>query len=253
MLVDEVKQLLRELAHDTGARNVTVVHEPVLSTDPLVLVEPLGHGAFLRIDLPGEVSGSPDQTTTRGDRHTRHEHAPMPKQRAQEAIDTGVVVRAVRALRACARRWQQTRVPTCSSHHDATPPTDRVHERIRAYLKALENAHGADVVLLTHRSQMVTASRPPDELTRERIPFIVRRVSAEAQRQRNSHAELASDDFYTRTFWFGACLVLFFSAPYAEDFVRHRVRLVARELVPLLSMLDEPPPTGIQVAPLPDE
>ena len=68
----------------------------------------------------------------------------------------------------------------------------------------------------------------------------------------NAHAELGGEDFYALSFWYGGCLVGFFSRPYASDFVRHRTRLVTRELAHLLSLLDEPSHDPVQTSPRPD-
>lgn len=190
----------------------------------------LGAGAFLCADIPDSTGRPP----------------------GNDIQVAAAMTRCVRALRACARRWDRVKVPECTGNRSADMPTDRVRERISGYLQALANTHGADLALVAVERVIVAQSGPADELSRERIPFIVRRVEVEADRRQTSHAEFATGDTFALSFWFDACLVLFFSAPYPVDFVRHRARLVARELVPLLSRLDDPPPSPAQVAPVPD-
>lgn len=229
MLLDEVRQLLRELAADIGAIRTQVVHGRPESFAANVRITALGGGAFLRAEMPATGSHKSDLEVA------------------------ATVTRCVRALRACARRWDSARVPECADNRSPEMPVDRVRERIVGYLQALENGHGADLVLVAVHGEIKASSRPPDELSRERIPFIIRRVAVEAGRRKRSHTDIATADSYARSFWFGACLVAYFSAPYAEDFLRHRVRLVTHELIPLLSMLDTPPPSPALVAPVPTE
>jgi len=59
-------------------------------------------------------------------------------------------------------------------------------------------------------------------------------------------------DFYAVSFWFDACLIVFFSGPYSSDFMRHRARRVTRELANLLPELDDPTLDPVQAAPIPD-
>ena len=244
MLMDEVRQLLRELARDVGAVRTSVVHGQVERSSAHVHITPLGSGAFLRIQMPDPDAPPPAP----GEPVFLHGRPPA----LDDIQRAATITRCVRALRACARRWDRHQVPACSEKSVAEPGGHRVRERIRAFLEALANSHQAEMVAVSIGLDIIAANRPLDELSRERIPFIVRRVDVEAERRQTSHAELAGQDFYARSFWFSACLVLFFNAPYAEDFVRHRARMVCRELVPLLTMLDEPPPSPAQIAPVPD-
>jgi len=43
------------------------------------------------------------------------------------------------------------------------------------------------------------------------------------------------------SFWYDAALVILLAEPYAVDFIRHRARQVARELVNLLPLLEPDP------------
>jgi hypothetical protein len=131
----------------------------------------------------------------------------------------------------------------------------RIVARIEAYLKALVNMQHAVNAVLVLRTDAVATAEPPTELQRERLTFLLKRMSAEERKRRGetSHAELVGDDFYAVSFWYGACLVVYFDAPYALDFVRHRARRVTHELASMLPDLDEPPHLDpVQTSPLPD-
>jgi hypothetical protein len=106
---------------------------------------------------------------------------------------------------------------------------------------------------VVRHSELLSSAEPLDELQRERIPFTVKRVNAEAARRRtHSHAEVAGDDFFAVSFYFDAHLIAFFDGVYALDFVRHRAKLVTRELSHLLALLDEPPVDPAQAMPIPE-
>ena len=236
MLHDEVRELLRELATAVGAARVDIVHAPEMTE--VVDAElgprrvPLGNRSYLEIELA-------------------QAHATAPGSR--EAEHAAAVERTVRALRAAARRWQTERLPEMGlSAGEIAPHDDRVRERITGFLEALAGTQRARVVAVTLQGRVVASSVALDELERERLPLLLRRVAAAAGRQTGrSHAEIADPDVYLASFWFDACLIAFFSGPYAVDFFRHRARLVIRELSLLLPMLDEPPPSPAKIAPLP--
>jgi hypothetical protein len=237
MLHDEIRELLRELAAAVGAERVDIVHAPEM-TEVMVAPEasprrvPLGNRSYLEIELAPGLAAAPESRAA--------EHA-------------ATVERTVRALRAAARRWQAERLPAMGvSAGDVAPQEDRVRARIAGFLEALASTQRARVVAVTVQGRVVAASIPLDELERERLPFLLRRVAVAAGRQTGrSHADIVDPDVYLASFWFDACLVAFFSGPYAVDFFRHRARMVMRELSLLLPMLDEPPPSAANVAPLP--
>jgi hypothetical protein len=107
--------------------------------------------------------------------------------------------------------------------------------------------HATNAVVIRHAT-VVASAHPLDALTDARWPFLSRRALAAAGNNRSSsHAELVDADAFATTFWYGAVLLLFFTAPYGVDFVRHRARMVTRELVELLPLLEPPPaaPAGI--------
>jgi hypothetical protein len=244
MLHDEVRELLRELAAAVGAERVDIVHaadttEPPPASDAPDAPDghprrvPLGNRAFLEIAAAAARDAAPE---------------------SRAAERAAAVERAVRALRAAARRWQAERLPIMAvlASEAAPPHEDRVRGAIAGFLQALANTERARAVAVTVQGRVVAASVALDELERERLPFLLRRVTVAASRQvGRSHAEIADPDVYLASFWFDACLVAFFAGPYSTDFFRHRARMVMRELSLLLPMLDEPPPTAANVAPLP--
>jgi hypothetical protein len=261
VLQDEIRQLLRELVAVTGAERIAIVHDPESGAPgtwiplagsalgppgapgaggPVGWRVPLGKGTYLQLERTAAQGDAPDAARPGG--------LDMDQRMAVE--------RAVRAIRAAVRRWQEERAPALSvtAAEAPPPPRERVRERIRVYLKALAGSHDAANVLVTLHGAVLASSTPVEELQRARIPFTLRRVAVEVSRSPGrSHAELAGDDFYAVSFWFGACLIAFFSRPYGLDFFRHRARMVIRELSQLLPMMDdEPPPGSAQQAPIPE-
>ncbi len=161
--------------------------------------------------------------------------------------------RTARALRACARRWDVPTLPPLVYPDRGVGGRQRALERVEAYLQALSNTHGMLNAIVTHHGQPIASASALTELQRERLPFMLKRVKAEASRRDgSSHAYIAGEDCFAQSFWFDACLIAFFDGPYAVDFVRHRTRLVTRELANLLPMLDDPDRDPAQVAPLPE-
>ena len=239
MLKDELRQLLRELATTTGAVTVAIAHpdQPDDGADGELaggatqsLAVPVGGGAVLRAGF------------------LCAEDPPDPNGRA------AALERTARALRACARRWDVGTLPPVAFPETARSPRALILSRIESYLGALAATLGMENAIVTLRGRLIGSARPLSEIHRAQIPFTVRRVAAEADRRRgsSSHAELGGEDFYALSFWYGGCFVGFFARPYSYDFVRHRTRLVTRELSHLLSLLDEPSHDPVQTAPLPD-
>lgn len=213
-MTDAARELLTELLSELGARRVSIVPAGGVAP-PLgaggVRSLPLGNGARLELEL-GAIGRSSDDVD-----------------RALE--------QTIRALRALARTtgdpWPAVTVTSAGPM--------RVRDRVRAYLTALAEVHGARRALVCVRDEVVVASSEPDELDRARLPLLVRRLEANAQRQGSSHGELVDDDVFALSFWHRAGLVVFFAGPYPIDFVRHRARLVARELAELMPDLDPRP------------
>jgi len=262
VLKDELRQLLRELAQATGAVSVAIAH-PELSELPGLAGGPWRPGRHdAELDISPELRSSATHSMSvpvGGGAVLRAgflcaEEPPDPNGRA------AALERAARALRACARRWDVGTLPPLAFPETSRSPRGLILSRVRSYLTALVGSLGMDNAVVTLRARVLASARPLGEMHRAQIPFTVRRVASEGDRRRgtgsagspSSHGELAGEDFYALGFWYGGCLVGFFSRPYSADFVRHRARLVTRELSHLLSLLDEPTHDPAQTAPRPD-
>lgn len=224
MLESELRGILRELATEVGAERVSIVREEEDGADAKGAI-PLGGGAFLVLE-----SGPPEGAE------------------AEAAVE-----RAARAIRACARRWDADVIPALVAGA-AAPSADRVRERIDVFLRGLVGDQSADNAIVSLRGHVVGAAHEPDELQVDRVPFMLKRLDAEAGRLKgkSSHAEISGDDFYAVSFWYGAALIAFFTKPFSLDFVRHRARRVTHELSLLMGDLDDPPRDPARVAPVPD-
>lgn len=163
--------------------------------------------------------------------------------------------RTVRDLRARMRLLGVTDMPSVLAYGAAPRPRAALVRRVEDLLGALACMHGAEASALSYRAELIAQAGALDEARRDRLPFLRRRVDAEAARHRgqSSHAEVVGDDVYARSFWFDAYLWVFFGQPgWPEDFVRHRTRLVARELAAILPhILDEPPASPAVIKPRP--
>lgn len=214
-----------ELCAEIGAHDARIVRArpSALPADGVVRV-PLGDGAYLDVEVAAEPT----------------------------AAQSAGIERAARALRSIARD-HDTALPALGGEPEL-PMRQRIIGRIQNYLEALSDVQGAANALVTVRGDLVASAHPPEELQRERIDFMLRRVDAEVARQvgDSSHTELTGDDFYAASFWYGACLIVFFDGAFSIDFVRHRARLVTRELSALLPDLDDPPRDPARVAPTPE-
>jgi hypothetical protein len=224
MLGDEVRQILRDLIAELGATSAVITQSVDERTGVPARTMPLGGGDFLRVEL-----GTRSKT---------------------ETIDA-TLERAVRALRAAARRWDEPLPALTVGTEGAAVAADKVKERIAAYLVALTGIGQVDNALLVVKGAVLAAGRPPTELETARSQFILRRVAA-AREPGSSHGELADPDFYAVEFWYGAALVLYLQQPYALDFIRFRCRQVTRELAHLLPMLEPEPPSPAAIRPPPE-
>lgn len=225
MLDDEVRSILRDLLAATGGAAVAIAPANGEHPDERLRVLPLGNGTELRLDL--------------GDRDAPDELAAS-------------IEHAVRALRAAARRWEAS-LPALAVGNGAQGATssERATARIAGFLEALaavQHARNACVVV-DHR--MIAWAATPDALDEARWPLIERRASAAAHPGETSHGEIVDPDVYAVTFWYGAALIVYFAGPYGVDFVRHRARLVTRELSLLLPLLDPDPTAPAQRMPVP--
>ncbi len=238
MLNDDLKAHLQELRDALGVPQVSIVRwdkseYPAPASDAEGRYEPLGNKTFLHIEPLAESGTLPP----RGDRY----HS--------------AVVTAVMAIREAGRRWECERLPalTVDANDQPAPQKNRVQHRIGVFLEALANTQNLSAVAITLDGEVIAESPTLSELERERLPFLLRRIALEAERREgHSHADIADPDVYLANFWFNACLVGFFSGPYAVDFFRHRARLVMREVAQLLPSLDDPPPGSVSAAPIPE-
>jgi len=223
MLDDEVRQILRDLVAELGATSAVITQSVEDRTGVPARTLPLGGGDFLRVEL-----GSRSKT---------------------ESIDA-TLERAVRALRAAGRRWDQALPPITVATESGVATAEKVKDRIDAYLVALAGIGQVDNALLVLKGDVLGSGKPPEELETERSQFILRRVAA-AREPGSSHGELADTDFYAVEFWYGAALIVYLRAPYALDFIRFRCRQVTRELAQLLPMLEPEPPAPAALRPPP--
>ena len=213
-LDDEVREILRELVSELGAICAEITTTPEERSGVPSRTVPLGDNAYLRVELPTRGGG--------GD--------------AEASLE-----RAARALRAAGRRWEET-LPELAIRPGHGSHKDRVAERVGSFLAALAAVQNADNALVVLRGRVVAAARPLGALEEARWPFIAKRALAAADKTSgSSHAELADPDFFALTFWYGAALIVYFTGPYAVDFVRHRAKRVARELSDLLPDLEPDP------------
>jgi hypothetical protein len=226
VLDDEVRQILRELLVATGAESAGVVH----GERPGTISTQLAASTHLALSL---ANGT----------------------RADEVEWRTPLEHAARALRAASRRWDVV-LPELSiwAHTPHASPRERVLGRIADFLVAMANTEHCENTLVVRRGEVVSSARPVDEATAGRLPLITRQVdaaSAALHDRGQGHGEIAGEDVYALSFWYGACLIAFFTRPYSVDFVRHRAKLVARELSELLAMLDPGPDAPASILPRP--
>jgi hypothetical protein len=150
----------------------------------------------------------------------------------------------VRQLRAIRRRWEVARLPEVVIAPGTVPTSDLVAERIRTYLRALATIDRAQNAFVTRGAQLLASARDPDEHEASRLQFLARRALA-THAPGSSHGEVIDPDAYAMSFYYDATLVVLLAEPYATDFVRHRCRQVARELVHLLPLLEPDPETPL--------
>jgi hypothetical protein len=212
MIDDEVKDILRELIAATGAQHATIAPANGDGAGDETRIAPLGGGSELRL------GGSSDGETV--------------------AV---AIEHAVRALRAAARRWE-AELPVVSIGEHAANAGEKVIARIQAFISALTSIQHARNACLVVDHKVMAWARTPEALDEARWPLLERRAHAAAPGEGlSSHGEVVDPDAYAVTFWYGAALLLYFSAPYGVDFVRHRARQVTRELSLLLPSLDPGP------------
>jgi hypothetical protein len=210
----EVRDTLRQLLEDIGATSARIVEHDELRSGVPARTLALGAGEFLRIELGTRTKREVD---------------------VEAAFE-----RAVRQLRAIRRRWAVARLPELTVAPGAMPSSERVAERIAAFLRGLTSIDRASNALCTRGTELVAIAHPADELAATRWPFLARRALA-THAPGSSHGEVVDPDAYAMSFWYEATIVVLLSEPYAVDFVRHRCRQVARELAHLLPLLEPDP------------
>jgi hypothetical protein len=215
---DEVREALRSLLEEIGAVSARIVENDDIRTGVPARTLALGGGEYLRVELP-----------TRQTREAGREHD------VEAAFE-----RATRQLRAIRRRWEVSRLPEITVAPGAEPDSNRVMDRIEAYMRALAGVDRATNAFLTRKAQLIAAAKTPGEAEDARWPFLARRALA-THAPGSSHGEVVDPDAYAMSFWYDAALVVLLDEPYAIDFVRHRCRQVARELAHLLPMLEPDP------------
>jgi len=225
VLDDEVKTILRELLAATGATAAMIAPANGEELTPGTMrTAALGGGNELRLDLGRDDDPSSVELAA--------------------AVD-----HAVRALRAAARRWEAG-LPQLAIGASAASSHERAMHRIVAFLSALANVQNARNACVVVDHRMIAWAHTPEPLDEARWPLLERRAHAAAHPGESSHGELTDRDVYAVTFWYGAALIVYFAGPYGTDFIRHRARMVTRELALLLPMLDPGPTAPAQRLPV---
>jgi hypothetical protein len=166
---------------------------------------------------------------------------------------SGAFERCARELRACTRVWG--REPPELSLMGRTPRTRQaLLARIGRFLEAFANTQGAVGACVLRGPEVVAIGGAIDEARMDRLAFLRKRVDAAGDKLRGktSHAAIDGEDFFACSFGFDAYLVAFFDKPWSLDFVRHRVKMVTRELASILPHLDDPPEAPAKISPLPE-
>jgi hypothetical protein len=226
VLDDELRDILRDLRADLGARSVSIEDmrtDEGLEANPKRRVAALGDGAELVVDLPSDAT----------------------------VDDLAAIERASRAIRSSARRWNRHSLPRRQSTYQESDRRGQVIERMRTYLLAFCGSTDCSVAVVVHRGTVLATSAPLSDLEESRLTFIVRQADAEAKSaDGTSHAAVFGDDFFAATFYFGAVLIAFAQDFASRDFTKHHAKRVSRELVHLIELLDDGPPDPAAVAPV---
>jgi hypothetical protein len=243
VLDDEVRSILRELLAGTGGRTATIA--PSRGAAHAGGDGPDGDAAPIAVAAPG---GTARTAALGGGLELRLELAQDGDPASTELATA--VEHAVRALRAAARRWELG-LPALTIGGAADRTQERALGRVVAYLGALASVQHARNACVVVDHRLVAWARPPEALDEARWPLLERRAEAAAPAGASSHGEVTDPDVYAVTFWYGAALIVYFAGPYGVDFIRHRARLVTRELTVLLPLLDPDPSAPGQTLPVP--
>lgn len=226
----EIEELLRELLSASNAQRVAIQKVAADDSDAsTTLTHPLGYGA----ELVAEFSESESWTTLQ----SRQEH----------------LERYARRIRACQVRLGNKNFTYTHFPNDSPEPKRLILARIQQFLTGLVDTSELYQMVLLRSGQLIASALPIDPLDENRLDLLHRQLSAAAQKSTGSaHGELLQPGIYALRFWYGASLIGFASGDYALDFVRHRSKLVSRELAHLLNLLDQGPDKPGAIAPIPD-
>jgi hypothetical protein len=178
--------------------------------------------------------------------HTR-EQPDAPQSRAQ------LLEQSARAMRARMKTEGLGAWPLLALPLDRPDPRRLILARMQQFLQGLADTSSLRQVALTCRGTLTASAFTISELDESRLDLLLRQLDLACDHTvGTSHGELVQNDIYAQSFWFGAALIGFADKPYAEDFVRHRFKQVARELSHLLAMLDGDPDTPVKIAPPPE-
>lgn len=226
MIEHEVREILQGLLEESGSISAAIVGDDGHLGVPTAR-RPLGGDRTLQVELASR---------TRKDGNDG--------ERGELSVDARLEI-AVRQLRALARRWNAAQLPLMRVPPSSASP-QRVIQRIEAFLRALVGSAGARNAIVVRRSQLVAAAAPLDEVWASRLSFLARRVQSTAT-SKSSHGEVIDPDAFAIAFYYDAVLIVVIDAPYAVDFLRHRCRMVARELSLLLPMIEPDPETPAMI------
>ena len=234
MIEQEIREILQALLTDTGSISAAIVADDGHLGVPSKR-RPLGGDRTLQVEL---------SSRTRKDGGSDGGYNDGPVERSELSIDAQLEL-TVRQLRALARRWNAPQLPLVRvPPHSASP--ERVIHRIESFLRALAGSAQAHNALLVRRSQVLAAASSVDEAWASRGSFLARRAWAAAPAN-SSHGEVIDPDAFALAFYYDAVLIVVIDAPYAVDFLRHRCRMVARELSLLLPMIEPDPETPAMI------
>ncbi len=230
MFEERLEDLLRVQLATTGATALCITRR-VGSLEEHQCRSKLGQGAFLLASFAQPESG--------------HQH---PTRRE-------LLERAAREMRALfrdtsAKTWPEMRFP--DAEVAARDPRHLILARIQQFLQALVDSSSMHQEVLVLRGTLVASAHPMDAYEEAQLDLLCRQLDkASDAAVGTAHGELARDGLYAHSFWYGAALIGFCRGEYSVDFMRHRSRIVARELVGLLEMLDGGPDKPVKQAPPP--
>ncbi len=183
----------------------------------------------------------------------------QPEATTQQPGRLELLERAARALRSCVREhyregarvvWPELAFPHVETA--AQDPQRLITARIQQFLKALVDSSPLHQEVLMLRGRLIASASPLEELEEAQLDLLARQLDkANESAEGTAHGELVRPGIYAHSFWYGAALIGFCRGDYSVDFVRHRNKMVSRELVHLLEMLEGGPDKPVKQAPPP--